>query len=135
MEIQSPFKFLDSYTVEDNDIFFGRDAEIEEIYGRVFQSNLLLIYGGSGTGKSSLVNCGLANKFQDTDWLPINVRRGLDINQSFKNQLEQVALTPLESSKVTDDAFAVPFLKSVYLDYFNPIFLVFDQFEELSKRI
>ena len=28
---QSPFKFLDSYTKEDRDIFFGRDQEIEEL--------------------------------------------------------------------------------------------------------
>ena len=28
---RSPFKFLDSYSVEDADIFFGRDSEIEEL--------------------------------------------------------------------------------------------------------
>jgi hypothetical protein len=27
----SPFKFLDSYTREDRDIFFGREREIEEL--------------------------------------------------------------------------------------------------------
>ena len=30
----SPFKFLDSYTLSDRDIFFGREAEIEEVYSR-----------------------------------------------------------------------------------------------------
>jgi len=64
---KSPFKFLDSYSIEDRDIFFGRENEIEEIYSKVFRSKILLIYGGSGTGKSSLVSCGLANKFQKTE--------------------------------------------------------------------
>ena len=82
MSLKSPFKFLDSYVKEDKDIFFGRDNEIDEIYTKVFQSNLLLIYGASGTGKSSLINCGLANKFVDADWLPINIRRGKDIKRN-----------------------------------------------------
>ena len=63
----SPFKFLDSYTKEDNDIFFGREKEVEDIYTKIFQSKILLVHGASGTGKSSLISCGLANKFQDTD--------------------------------------------------------------------
>jgi hypothetical protein len=36
--MNSPFKFLDSYTKEDRDIFFGRDREIEELYQRIFES-------------------------------------------------------------------------------------------------
>ena len=65
----SPFKFLDSYTREDKEIFFGRDREIEEMYQKVFEGKILLVYGISGTGKTSLINCGLANKFEDSDWL------------------------------------------------------------------
>ena len=34
---KSPFKFLDSYTKEDRDIFFGREAEVEELYQKVFE--------------------------------------------------------------------------------------------------
>ncbi len=74
--MKSPFKFLDSYTKEDKNIFFGRDNETEELYQKVFESKVLLVYGVSGTGKSSLIQCGLANKFEESDWLPINIRRG-----------------------------------------------------------
>jgi len=77
---KSPFKFLDSYSKEDRQIFFGRDKEIEELYSRVFDSRILVVYGISGTGKSSLINCGLASKFNDSDWLPVTVRRGSNIN-------------------------------------------------------
>ena len=55
-----PFKFLDSYNQKDKDIFFGRDEEIEALYEMVFQTPILLIYGASGTGKTSLIQCGLA---------------------------------------------------------------------------
>jgi L-alanine-DL-glutamate epimerase-like enolase superfamily enzyme len=124
----TPFKFLDSYTKEDKDIFFGRESEVEEIYTKIFQRKILLVYGASGTGKSSLISCGLANKFQDTDWLPVNVRRGLEISDSLRQQLEKKIFTPLPSS----GKVSIPkTLKSVYLDHFKPIFLIFDQFEEL----
>lgn len=128
---KSPFKFLDSYSKEDKEIFFGRDNEIEDIYAKVFQSNLLLIYGASGTGKSSLINCGLANKFHDTDWLPINIRRGFNINKSILNKLKKIAITPVENIEGDKDLHLKRLLKSIYLDYFKPIFLIFDQFEEL----
>jgi WD40 repeat protein len=132
---KSPFKFLDSYTKDDIDIFFGRDKEIEELYSRVFESKILLVYGISGTGKSSLLNCGLANKFNETDWLPISIRRGININQSLLDGLYRNAIikTPFEK---TDKAGVKKInikqaLQSIYLDHFKPIFLIFDQFEEL----
>ena len=52
--MKSPFKFLDSYTKDDRDIFFGRDREIEELYQKVFESKLLLVYGVSGTGNRTI---------------------------------------------------------------------------------
>jgi putative ribosome biogenesis GTPase RsgA len=69
MQKRYPFKFLDAYTREDSDFYFGRNDEINALYEMVFQTDLLLVYGASGTGKSSLIQCGLASKFQSHDWL------------------------------------------------------------------
>lgn len=126
---KSPFKFLDSYSKEDRDIFFGRDREIEELHSRVFQSKILIVYGISGTGKSSLINCGLANKFNDSDWLPVNVRRGANINQSLVEGLIKNSLTTDSNLRAKNDP--VKLLRSIYLDHFKPVFLIFDQFEEM----
>ncbi len=132
---KSPFKFLDSFTKDDREIFFGRDREIEELYTRVFESKILLVYGTSGTGKSSLINCGLANRFNDSDWLPVNVRRGTDINRSLFDALAKTAVTkaPFEkqSASVTSGYNLEKLLRTVWLDHFKPVFLIFDQFEEL----
>ncbi len=124
--ITSPFKFLDAYTREDREIFFGRDREIEELYQKVFESRVLLVCGVSGTGKTSLINCGLANKFQESDWLPIHVRRGNDISANLQSSITRLAITP-----VKEDQPVVKRLQSLYLDHFKPIYLIFDQFEEL----
>jgi WD40 repeat protein len=122
----SPFKFLDSFTKEDKEIFFGRDKEVEEIYSRVFQGKMLLVYGASGTGKTSLIQCGLANKFNDADWLPLIIRRGTNITSAIHAQLNNLAVTPLKQGVSLKKA-----VQSLYLDYFKPIYLIFDQFEEL----
>jgi hypothetical protein len=37
---KSPFKFLDSYTLEDRNIFFNHDQEITDLYRRVFESKM-----------------------------------------------------------------------------------------------
>jgi hypothetical protein len=131
---KSPFKFLDSFTKDDRDIFFGRDREIEELHSRVFESKILLVYGTSGTGKSSLINCGLANKLSDSDWMPVNIRRGTDINRSLFEALSKVAMTktPFEKAGASGRSYNLErLLRSVWLDHFKPVFLIFDQFEEL----
>jgi len=123
---KSPFKFLDPYMAEDRAFFFGRDKDIDQLYEKIFATNLLLIYGPSGAGKTSLIQCGLASRFQDTDWYDIHVRWRGDINQSMQTELQKHAITPL----VAGNSFG-KMLQSVYFDHFKPIFLVFDQFEEL----
>jgi WD40 repeat protein len=142
MIFKSPFKFLDAYSKEDRDIFFGRDHEIEELYQRVFESKILLVCGISGTGKSSLIQCGLANKFEESDWLPVNVRRGNNMLESLVKELQKVAITKLKQNSppgqgeypMTEASWGegvVSLLQSIYLDHFKPVYLIFDQFEEL----
>jgi hypothetical protein len=128
--MKSPFKFLDSYTKDDRKIFFGRDLEIEELYQRVFDSKLMLVYGVSGTGKSSLIHCGLANKFRETDWLPIVIRHGGNIIESMTAGIRSASITTQQNKFVTPGDFKKA-VRSLYLDHYKPVFFIFDQFEEL----
>ncbi|MGD0340357.1 MAG: AAA family ATPase [Bacteroidales bacterium] len=127
--MKSPFKFLDSYTKDDREIFFGRDREIEELYHRIFESKIMLVYGVSGTGKSSLIHCGLANKFQETDWLPIVIRRGGNIIHSMAVAIKTASIT-VSQDKASQTVSKKDVL-SLYLDYYKPVYFIFDQFEEL----
>jgi hypothetical protein len=125
----SPFKFLDAYDKDDRDRFFGREKETAQLYNAVFASNLTLLYGGSGTGKTSLVNCGLANKFYPSDWLPIFVRRESNLNLS----LQKAIVQHLVRDKPTDFSEwpLADQVQRLYLDHYRPVYLIFDQFEEL----
>ncbi|MEZ4774595.1 MAG: ATP-binding protein [Bacteroidia bacterium] len=124
--MNSPFKFLDSYGREDKKIFFGREAEVELLYEKLFETRLILLYGASGTGKTSLINCGLSNKFQDTDWFAMFVRRGDNLLNSLHREIRRRSITPIDET-----TGLVPSLKSLYYDHYKPIYLIFDQFEEL----
>lgn len=140
-----PFKFLDSYGKTDTDIFFGRDPEIEALYEMTFQSDILLVYGASGTGKTSLINCGLASRFQAHDWLALSIRRGNDLNAALQQKLEEAAsgseseaadldlswLDEDEDSTEEPSSALSQQLQAIYRQYFRPIYLIFDQFEEL----
>jgi len=123
----SPFKLLEAYDKADKEIFFGREEEVETLYQMSFQTNLMLVYGMSGTGKTSLIRCGLANRIDDSDWHPIYIRRNKDLNASFASELIAQDLEGAFEAHFT----AAERLKSLYLDYLKPIYLIFDQFEEL----
>jgi hypothetical protein len=125
-QVKSPFKFLDAYDKGDKDIFFGRTQETYELYDRIRETNLVLLYGASGTGKTSLINCGLGNQFESTDWHPIFIRRKDNILVALREQLQEHAIT-----KLPVDAPLIKRMQSLYMDYFKPIYLIFDQFEEI----
>lgn len=141
MQKRYPFKFLDAYTLSDSAFYFGRDEEIAAMYEMIFQTDLLLVYGGSGTGKTSLIQCGLAARFQTHEWLSLFVRRGNDINKSLDKELLKARGDDFDwlEQDLTQDAASIPNktsplarqFKTIYLNNFKPIYLIFDQFEEL----
>jgi len=122
-KITVPFKFLDAYTIDDKDIFYGRNKEIDEIYRKFYANRSLLIYGKSGTGKSSVVNCGLRAKIPKSDLFPITVRCGNFAHQNFIAELIKY------SSQGAINA--VEYLRNIYDQKFKPIAIIFDQFEEI----
>jgi len=55
----SPYKGLKKFEQTDKNLFFGRDQFVERLLDDLNQTNLLLLLGGSGSGKSSVVRAGL----------------------------------------------------------------------------
>ncbi len=66
----SPYqRALDYYTRDLAELFFGRSREIRDLYQRVTaagRSRVILYYGQSGVGKSSLLDAGLAPRLEAT---------------------------------------------------------------------
>ncbi|MBK7338805.1 MAG: CHAT domain-containing protein [Saprospirales bacterium] len=58
----SPFLFLKPYTSDHAEIFFGRSYYIRDLYLKISEPSsppIILLYGESGAGKSSLLDAGL----------------------------------------------------------------------------
>lgn len=71
----SPFKGLGTFDFEDAPLFFGRNRPIAEALAKLKENHgaghaFLLIYGGSGYGKSSLMKAGLAPRLMAEGYLP-----------------------------------------------------------------
>lgn len=129
INIRSPFKFLDPYEKEDHHLFFGREKELEQLYEQTQLSKLSIVYGASGTGKTSLINCGLTNKFRDTDWNPLFIRRGRNIIESTMEQIRlQLDKKDIHLPEKTNLSDAI---EKLFWARYIPIYLIFDQFEEL----
>ncbi|MGB5714038.1 MAG: CHAT domain-containing protein, partial [Waterburya sp.] len=56
---RSPYKGLKRFNAKDKDLFFGRERLINQLIQGVNQSNLVLVLGASGSGKSSVVRAGV----------------------------------------------------------------------------
>jgi tetratricopeptide (TPR) repeat protein len=55
----NPYPGLRAFEAEEDYLFFGREKEIDELLRRLRSTRFLAIVGTSGSGKSSLVRCGL----------------------------------------------------------------------------
>lgn len=132
----SPFKFLDAYQQGDKDVFFGRTQETNDLYNALSGVKHLLVYGPSGAGKTSLIECGLRNQFSNVDWFARTIRRGdnmvasvfANINDALDDKIELDAKTGLPTDKKVGFRQAVRYL---FEERFQPVYLLFDQFEEL----
>jgi hypothetical protein len=135
-----PFKTSDKH------IFFGRDEDIDNLLDLIMLEKLIVLFGKSGYGKSSLLSAGIVPKLTDTEqpdtfrYRPIEVRLG--------TYIENQSLTPFETTKrfiadlpISKGSDFLPKLQTEdslwrqlkqRQDVENGQFvLIFDQFEEL----
>src|SRR4029450_3435087 len=59
MTLPSPYPGLRPFQPEEAHLFFGREAQVEDMLARLEDHRFLAVVGTSGCGKSSLVRAGL----------------------------------------------------------------------------
>jgi tetratricopeptide (TPR) repeat protein/energy-coupling factor transporter ATP-binding protein EcfA2 len=57
--LTNPFPGLRPFREEEEFLFFGREGQVDAIVDKLAAKRFLAVVGSSGSGKSSLVNCGL----------------------------------------------------------------------------
>jgi energy-coupling factor transporter ATP-binding protein EcfA2 len=137
------------FTSDEQPLFFGRDQDIENLYSLIFVKQIVVLYGKSGQGKSSLINAGIIPKLdEEKTFTYFNIRL---INYSKKeesNSLSPVQTVSLKLGQNIDHSLKVHSLIDTILpneDSFwywikklqtinsdqKKFILFFDQFEEL----
>src|SRR5215468_6143344 len=56
---QNPFPGLRPFREDEERFFFGRESQVDTMIDKLATTHFLAVVGTSGSGKSSLVNCGL----------------------------------------------------------------------------
>ena len=71
---ESPWLGLRPFTEDVHEYFFGRSAEVNDLFQRVVHKPLTLLFGRSGLGKSSLLQAALVPRLRDAGFLPVLLR-------------------------------------------------------------
>ncbi len=126
-----------SDSAEDYIRFFGRAEETEQLYLRVLSVSLLVQFGKSGLGKTSLLQAGLFPRLREKPFLPVMGRHntpGETLPAAVARAIhearthEMLELTPGK----TDGLWELLSTTTIWRDDFllTPV-IVFDQFEEV----
>ncbi|HCW07585.1 MAG TPA: hypothetical protein DGG95_09515 [Cytophagales bacterium] len=150
----NPFPGLRPFTMEDSFLFFGREGQVDEILSKLSRNHSVAILGYSGSGKSSLLHCGLlptlyGGSITDTSpfWNVISSRPGIspikNLTESILQQLIQQGGI-LEADIQIHRAILLSILRSgphglielarhLQRSEGENVFFLIDQFEELFR--
>ena len=144
---RSPYRGLEPFRYADRDLFFGREAFIEDFLATVLAFRLVVLFGRSGAGKSSLINAGLIPALEREGLAAEKLRIGSGLTAPFVR--EPIPLTAAESPDYLPSAIsanATPDTPSpLSLEQIESVLrqhpkqlgrpvLILDQFEELFTR-
>lgn len=129
---KAPYKFLSYYDIGDRDIFFGRDAVVEELAGEIPRHKVLIINGQSGSGKTSLINAGLIPRLAENGYLYVYFR-------DYTNPLEQLREYfrdhPDFALPEADKLSLLQILRTIRSQQESPVVVIFDQFERFLINV
>ncbi|TMI89503.1 MAG: hypothetical protein E6H08_16455 [Bacteroidetes bacterium] len=134
---ESSFLGLQSYTEAQSNLFFGRNTEIDTLTTLVGLNTLTIIFGRSGTGKTSLLNAGVFPRLRKSYCLPFRIRLEFNDNSpDLVTQIKKVLKEEIDKygfkvgSYPTSETLWEYFHKEPLWKTVTPI-IVFDQFEEI----
>lgn len=96
----NPFPGLRPFAPEDNNLFFGREAEIDEAILKLLKNRYIAVIGTSGTGKSSLIYGGVLPKImnlkirESSAWKIISFNPGNDPFGNLAGALSDSLIVP-----------------------------------------
>jgi tetratricopeptide (TPR) repeat protein len=152
MALLNPFPGLRPFEPEEDHLFFGREAETDELLRRLRTTRFLQVVGASGSGKSSLVRSGLIPALHSgfmaqasSSWRVCILRPGSDpignlaasLNSpgvlSIEGELASTNRVLLEATLRRSTLGLVNAARQARLPADENLLVVVDQFEELFR--
>ena len=130
---ERPYKFLDYYEAGDAAIFFGRRQEAQTLSSLIHAHRLVLLYGASGVGKTSLLLAGVVPRLEHADppYEALYVRAledpALAVRQAVRRRLP--------GAHLLKDGPLVDFLDAATQALGRTLVITLDQFEEFFIRL
>lgn len=150
----NPFPGLRPFTVDECHLFFGREGQVDDILVKLSQNRFVCVMGYSGSGKSSLMYCGLVPVLyggfvthSSPNWHIIVTRPGTSPIQNLANSVVEYLIANgriASADKAIHQAIISSVLRSGshglvevsrYLQKHGEenVFFMIDQFEELFR--
>lgn len=150
--IFNPFPGLRPFKIEESHLFFGREGQSEEILKKLADEKFVAVIGASGSGKSSLIYCGLVPTLYGgfigeakSKWNIIATRPGnapienlalaiLDKTENESNLDDILIKQKLNASILRSSSKGLVEILDQSFDFENEnILIIIDQFEELFR--
>lgn len=130
---RNPYRSLLDYRIEDAPYFYGRRDAINAMLAKLDQNRLTTLQADSGSGKTSLLQAGLASRLLAAKHLPIHLRPYTEPpHVAIKREFLPDYQTLGELRRFRDDQMSLQgFLRRV-TSFLGPrkLFIFLDQFEE-----
>lgn len=130
---ERPYKFLDYYESKDAAIFFGRQDETQTLSSLIHAHRLVLLYGASGVGKTSLLLAGAIPRLEHAEppYETLYVRALEDPALVIRRALRR----RLPEANLPQDGSLADLLDSAAKALGHTLVIILDQFEEFFIRL
>ena len=148
----NPFPGLRPFSMDESHLFFGREGQSDEILEMLSNNKFCAVIGASGSGKSSLMYCGLIPILYGgfisqagSSWRVVTTRPGHEPINNLANSIVDSAITENETEKEvfvkktiastvlrSSSRGLIEAVKQLNMQNENVLILV-DQFEELFR--
>jgi uncharacterized RDD family membrane protein YckC len=148
----NPFPGLRPYREEEQHLFFGRERHVDRMVDKIGAHRFLAVVGSSGSGKSSLVNCGFKPALRrgllaeaGTSWRMVQIRPGGNPIRALATELAQPSALfenvskdlpladMLDATLRLSSRGLVDIYRQARLPERTNLLVVVDQFEELFR--
>jgi AAA+ ATPase superfamily predicted ATPase len=130
---ERPYKLLDYYEARDAAIFFGRRQETQKLSSLIHAHRLVLLYGASGVGKTSLLLAGAVPRLERAE-PPYEIAYVRALEDPVL-VIRRVVRRRLPEADLPEDGSLVDFLDGATKALGRTLVIVLDQFEEFFIRL